>query len=114
MKEDLLRELEDYLERRGFGKNWDGAYQDSIPTVREFFEGHGFRTRVVREWDSESGESELVATKDCLVVRIPWTEDYNDRSLIDFREMEIESRALFMMRMSLASRNVLGCPLARD
>ena len=93
MKEDLVQALENYLAEQGFGTNWDGAYQDAISTIREFFDSHGFRTFKVSESDSKSRDTELIATNGCIVVRIPWTEDYNDRPIVDLHQIEVEWRA---------------------
>src|SRR5438046_4973652 len=37
MKLEWISRLEQFLERNDFGKNWDGAYQDAVPTLRQFF-----------------------------------------------------------------------------
>jgi hypothetical protein len=92
MKAELIRKLEQFLEGNDFGKNWDGAYQDAVPTLRKFFHQEGFRTHIMSEWDTPSRYSELVATKQFLVVRIPWAEDYNGRSLVDLNGLEVQSR----------------------
>lgn len=92
MKEELIQELERFLEGQDFGKNWDGEYQDAVPTLREYFNSEGFRTKIMQEWDSESRNTELVAMKETLVVRIPWGQDYNGRSLVDLRFLHVERR----------------------
>src|SRR4026208_1099464 len=92
MKEQLIRKLELFLEGRDFGKNWDGAYQDAVPTLRQFFQTEGYETSITYEWDSESRDTELVAMKETLVVRIPWGEDYNGRSLVDLQTLRIQNR----------------------
>jgi hypothetical protein len=89
MKDEMIRRLETFLEEQDFGKNWDGAYQDAVPTLRRYFEGEGFSTQIMNELDSESRDTELVAIKESLVVRIPWAEDYNGRSLVDLRQLEV-------------------------
>jgi hypothetical protein len=92
MRVDLIRRIEQFLEGRDFGKNWDGAYQDAVPTLRQFFHKEGFRTHIMSEWDSPSRSTELVATKQSMVVRIPWAEDYNGRSLVDLNGLVIQSQ----------------------
>ncbi len=90
MKEEWIRKLESYLEGQDFGKNWDGAYQDAVPTLRNFFDKQGFRTRIMPEWISKSRDTELVAEKEKLVVRIPWAQDYNGRSVVDLTALQVE------------------------
>src|SRR5438093_6225062 len=92
MKLEWISRLEHFLERNDFGKNWDGAYQDAVPILRQFFHREGFRTHIMSEWDSESRDTELVATKESLVVRIPWAEDYNGRSLVDLTGLVVQSQ----------------------
>jgi hypothetical protein len=92
MKDELVKTLEKFLECNDFGKNWDGVYQDAVPALREFFRREGFRTHIMSEWDSESRDTELVAVKESLVVRIPWAEDYNGRSLVDLTGLVIQSQ----------------------
>ena len=92
MKDELIRRLEKFLEGHDFGKNWDGAYQDVVPTLRQFFHTEGFHTTITHEWDSESRETELVAMKATLVVRIPWAEDYNGRSVVDLQTLQIQNQ----------------------
>ncbi|PYR94107.1 MAG: hypothetical protein DMG19_00855 [Acidobacteria bacterium] len=92
MKLEWISRLEQFLERNDFGKNWDGAYQDAVPTLRQFFHREGFRTHITSEWESPSRHSELVATKQFLVVRIPWAEDYNGKSLVDLNALEVQSQ----------------------
>jgi len=92
MKLEWISRLEQFLERNDFGKNWDGAYQDAVPTLRQFFHREGFRTYITSEWESPSRHPELVATKQSLVVRIPWAEDYNGKSLVDLNALEVQSQ----------------------
>jgi hypothetical protein len=92
MKDELIQRLEQFLEGNDFGKNWDGAYQDALPVLRQYFHKEGFRTRIMSEWDSESRDAELVAIKESLVIRIPWGEDYNGRSVIDLTALVIQSQ----------------------
>jgi hypothetical protein len=92
MKAEMIRKLELFLEGNDFGKNWDGAYQDAVPTLRKFFHQEGFRTHIMNEWDTPSRHTELVATKQTLIVRIPWAEDYNGRSVVDLNGLEIQSQ----------------------
>jgi len=93
MKTEWIGKLERFLEGNDFGKNWDGVYQDAVPTLRRFFHKEGFRTHIMSEWDSPSRHTELVATKKSLVVRIPWGEDHNGRSLVDLNGIEVHSHA---------------------
>ncbi len=92
MKEELIEKLEMFLEGQDFGKNWDGAYQDAVPTLRTFFDTQGFRTHIMPEWLSDSRDTELVAEKERLVVRIPWEEDYNGRSVVDLTALRIQTQ----------------------
>ena len=92
MKDELIKRLEEFLEGNDFGKNWDGVYQDAVPTLRQFFHQEGFRTHIMSEWDSESRDTELVAIKESLVVRIPWAEDPNGRSLVDLTGLVVQSQ----------------------
>jgi|SRR6185503_5019328 hypothetical protein len=92
MKAEWIQRLESFLEGNDFGKNWDGVYQDAVPTLRQFFHREGFRTHITSEWESASRETELVATKESLVVRIPWAEDPNGRSLVDLTGLVIQSQ----------------------
>jgi hypothetical protein len=89
MKDELVRKLEGFLEDQDFGKNWDGAYQDAVPTLRRYFDSEGFRTHITHERDSESRDTELIATKESIVIRIPWAEDSNGRSLVDLQQLEV-------------------------
>ncbi len=89
MREEWIQKLETFLEKQDFGKNWDGAYQDAVPTLRTFFDSEGFRTHINPEWLSDSRDTELVAEKEALVVRIPWEEDYNGRSVVDLTELQV-------------------------
>lgn len=90
MKDELIRNLERFLEGQDFGKNWDGAYQDAVPTLRQYFQKEGFRTQIRPEWESESRDTELVAIKESVVVRIPWAEDYNGRSVVDLKSLQVQ------------------------
>ena len=92
MKSEWIEKLESFLERNDFGKNWDGAYQDAVPTLRLFFHKEGFRTHITSEWESESRDTELVAIRESLVLRIPWAEDYNGRSLVDLTALVVQSQ----------------------
>jgi len=87
--EEILNKLESFLETEDFGKNWDGVYQDVLPTIQRFFENEGFHTTLVSETESESRDAELVAIRDSLVFRVPWEEDYNGRSLVDLEGIRI-------------------------
>jgi hypothetical protein len=89
MKTEWIHRLEQFLEGNDFGKNWDGAYQDAVPTLRKYFHAEGFRTHITSEWESESRETELVAVKETLVVRIPWGQDYQGRSIVDLTSIEV-------------------------
>src|SRR5207249_3866585 len=60
MKLEWISRLEQFLERNDFGKNWDGAYQDAVPTLRQLFHREGFRTYITSEWESPSRHPELV------------------------------------------------------
>ena len=90
MKTEWIQRLEQFLEGNDFGKNWDGAYQDAVPALRKYFHEEGFRTHITSEWESESRETELVAIKETLVVRIPWAEDYHGRSIVHLTELVIQ------------------------
>jgi hypothetical protein len=90
MKTEWIRRLEQFLECNDFGKNWDGAYQDAVPTLRQYFNEEGFRTHIMSEWDSESRETELVAIKESVVVRIPWARDYQGRSIVDLTGLVVQ------------------------
>jgi hypothetical protein len=90
MKIEWIQRLEQFLEGNDFGKNWDGAYQDAVPALRKYFHEEGFRTHITSEWDSESRETELVAIKESLVVRIPWAEDYHGRSIVNLTGLVIQ------------------------
>jgi hypothetical protein len=92
MKDEWIRRLETFLEGNDFGKNWDGAYQDAVPTLRQFFHKEGFRTHITSEWDSESRDTELVAVKETLVVRIPWAEDLHGRSIVHLTALSVQSQ----------------------
>jgi hypothetical protein len=86
---EILNRLESFLRTEDFGKNWDGFYQDVLPTIQRFLENEGFHTTLVGEDDTESRTAELVATRDSLVLRVPWQEDYNGRSLVDLEGIRI-------------------------
>jgi hypothetical protein len=90
MKETLIRELESFLQQEDFGKNWDGAYQDVIPTIRKYFTTQGFETHVLSEWDSPSRDTELIARNEHVVVRIPWALDRNGLSLVHLHTIEVQ------------------------
>ena len=90
MKQEWIKKLESFLEDQDFGKNWDGAYQDAVPTIRTYFDAQGFRTHILPEWLSDSRDTELVAEKERLVVRIPWGEDYNGKSVVDLKSLQIQ------------------------
>ena len=92
MKQEWIHTLEAYLEGQDFGKNWDGAYQDAVPTLRRYFDNQGFRTHILPEWLSDSRDTELVAEKEKLVVRIPWAEDYNGRSVVDLTALQVQGQ----------------------
>jgi hypothetical protein len=89
MKAEWISKLQEFLEGNDFGKNWDGVYQDAVPTLRRFFHSEGFRTHIMSEWDSPSRHTELVAIRQTLVVRIPWGEDPNGLSLVDLNGIEV-------------------------
>ncbi len=89
MKDEWIQRLERFLENEDFGKNWDGAYQDAVPALRKYFHKEGYTTRIMQEWDSESRDTELIATKESIIVRIPWAEDYNGRSLVDLQSLQV-------------------------
>ena len=91
MKAEWITRIEDFLQGNDFGKNWDGAYQDAVPTIRQFFQSEGFQTHIMSEWDSPSRYTELVATKHRLVVRIPWAEDLYGRSIVDLSSIEVHT-----------------------
>ncbi len=92
MKLEWISRLENFLEHNDFGKNWDGAYQDALPILRQYFHREGFHTHITSEWESPSRNAELVATKQSLIVRIPWAEDYNGKSLVDLNALEVQSQ----------------------
>jgi len=91
MKSEWITRIEVFLQCNDFGKNWDGAYQDAVPTIRQFFHSEGFRTHIMSEWDSPSRYTEIVATKQWLVVRIPWAEDLYGRSIVDLSSLEVHT-----------------------
>jgi hypothetical protein len=91
MKAEWITRIEQFLEGNDFGKNWDGAYQDAVPTIQQFFHKEGFRTHIMCEWDTPSRYTELVATKQSLTVRVPWDKDYYGRSIVDLNGLEVHS-----------------------
>jgi hypothetical protein len=92
MKTEWISRLEQFLEGNDFGKNWDGAYQDAVPTIRQFFHKEGFLTHIQSEWESPSRHTELVAISHTVVVRIPWGEDPNGLSLVDLNRIEVQAQ----------------------
>src|SRR5438105_2332823 len=92
MKVEWITRLEQFLEGNDFGKNWDGVFQDAVPALRKFFHSEGFRTHITSEWESPSRHTELVATKQTLVVLIPWAEDPNGLSLVDLNRLEVQAQ----------------------
>jgi len=90
MKEGLIRDLEAFLQQEDFGKNWDGAYQDVIPTIRTYFRSRGFEIQDVSEWDSTSREPELIASKTDITIRVPWSEDRNGRSVVQLHSIQVQ------------------------
>jgi hypothetical protein len=90
MKNKLIHDLEAFLHQEDFGRNWDGAYQDVIPTIRRYFDANGFKTRLLNEWESPSRDTELVASKEEMTVRIPWAEDRNGRSVVHLQAIEVQ------------------------
>jgi hypothetical protein len=97
MKSEWINKIEQFLEGNDFGKNWDGAYQDAVPTIRRFFHIEGFRTQIMSEWDTASRHTELVAISESIIVRIPWGEDANGLSLVDLNGIEVD----FQFRQAL-------------
>ena len=93
MKAEWINKLQQFLEVNDFGKNWDGVYQDAVPTLQRFFHAEGFHTQLISEWDTPSRHAELVAIKHTLVVRIPWGEDHNGLSLVDLDGIEVQSQS---------------------
>jgi hypothetical protein len=93
MKAEWICKIEQFLQGQDFGKNWDGAYQDAVPTIRRFFHKEGFRTEIVSEWNTPSRHPELVAVNGLIVVRIPWGEDANGLSLVDLNTIEVALQA---------------------
>ena len=90
MHDTLIDELESFLHQEDFGKNWDGAYQDVIPTIQRYFVKRGFETTVLSEWDSPSRLTELVARKEQVLVRVPWAEDYNGLSVVHLHTIKVQ------------------------
>jgi hypothetical protein len=90
VKDTLIQELEEFLHREDYGRNWDGAYQDVIPAIRRYFESHGFETRLINEWDSPTRDAELVASREHLTVHIPWAEDRNGRSVVHLDTVQVQ------------------------
>jgi hypothetical protein len=93
MKSEWISKLQQFLEVNDFGKNWDGVYQDAVPTLRRYLQAEGFLTHITSEWESPSRHTELVAIKQTLIVRIPWGEDHNGRSLVDLNGIEVHSHS---------------------
>jgi|GEM_PF-4897126 len=89
MKDALIHELEEFLHQEDFGMNWDGAYQDVLPTIRRYFDINGYETRILNEWESPSRDTELVASNKQVTVRVPWAEDRNGRSVVDLQTIQI-------------------------
>ena len=90
MRDRLIRELESFLHQQDFGQNWDGAYQDVIPTIHRYFVTNGFETHFLSELESPSREAQLVAHKEKIVVRVPWDEDANGRSLVHLHSIQVQ------------------------
>ena len=90
MRDTLIRELESFLHQEDFGKNWDGAYQDVIPTIHRYFVKRGFETQFLSEWDSPSCDTELIARKEHVLVRVPWAEDANGRSVVHLHTIQVQ------------------------
>lgn len=90
MKDALIQELEAFLQGEDFGRNWDGAYQDVIPTIRRYFDTHGFETRLLSELESPSRDTELVASREHTTIHIPWAEDRNGRSVVDLNTIQVQ------------------------
>jgi len=90
VKNALIQELEEFLQREDYGRNWDGAYQDVIPAIRRYFESHGFETRLVNEWESPTRDAELIASRERLTVHIPWVEDRNGRSVVHLNAVQLQ------------------------
>ncbi len=90
MRDRLIRELEAFLQQQDFGRNWDGAYQDVIPAIRRYFTTNGFETQLLSESETASRDAQLVAHKEKIVVRIPWDEDYNGRSLVHLNSIQVQ------------------------
>ena len=89
MKDALIQQLETFLHQEDFGRNWDGAYQDVIPTIRRYFASNGFETRFLSESESPTRDTELVASKETITVRIPWAEDRNGRSVVHLHTIQV-------------------------
>jgi hypothetical protein len=90
VKDALIQELEAFLQGEDFGRNWDGAYQDVIPTIRRYFDTHGFETRLLSESESPSRDTELVASREHTTIHIPWAEDRNGRSVVDLNTIQVQ------------------------
>jgi hypothetical protein len=86
----VIQQLEAFLHQEDFGRNWDGAYQDVIPTIRRYFASNGFETRLLSEYESPSRDTELVASKERITVRIPWAEDRNGRSVVHLKAIQVQ------------------------
>lgn len=85
--DQIVNNLEAFLKSKDFEKNWDGLYQDVLPTIQDFLEKKGFKTLLLADSETDSREAELLATRGQLTVRIPWEEDYNGRSLVDITKI---------------------------
>jgi len=90
VKDALIQELEEFLHGEDFGRNWDGAYQDVIPTIRRYFDTHGFETRLLNESESLSRDTELIASREQTIVHVPWAEDRNGRSLVHLHTIQVQ------------------------
>ena len=87
--DQIVNNLETFLKSEDFETNWDGFYQDVLPTIQHFFKTKGFKTKLLDESETESRAAELLATQGSLKVRIPWEEDYNGRSLVDITKITV-------------------------
>ena len=93
MRDHLIQDLESFLHQEDFGQNWDGAYQDVIPTIRRYFTSNGFETHFLNEWESPTRDTELIARNEKIVVRVPWAEDHNGRSLVHLHAIQVDLSA---------------------
>jgi hypothetical protein len=91
VKDKLIQDLEAHLHSEDFGTNWDGAYQDAIPAIRRYFDANGFQTLLVSESESPTRDTELVAKREQITVRIPWAEDRNGLSVVNLNSIQIHS-----------------------